>query len=142
VWSPLRSLSVNANASVISSKVRLKDRLSQFGSNEHPLQGQARYLVNTGFIYTSGGARLDASVLVGMVGRRLGQLAEGPLGDIYDQPYESLDATLNLKPFGAYRFKLAAKNLTDPLIRRLHGDHEVTAYRKGRSYSLAIAYPS
>jgi outer membrane receptor protein involved in Fe transport len=142
VWGRLRSFSLNANASVISSKVRLKDRLSEFGSNEHPLQGQARYLVNTGLIYTSGGARLDASVLVGMVGRRLGQLAEGPLGDIYDQPTESLDATVNFRPFGAYRFKLAAKNLTDPLIQRLHGDHEVTGYRKGRSYSLAIAYPS
>ena len=142
VWSRLRYLSVNANASIISSKVHLKERISEFGSGEHPLQGQASYLMNTALIYTSGGARLDASVLVGLVGKRLTQLAEGPLGDIYSQPYGSLDATLNYKPFGAYRFKLAAKNLSDPRIQVLHGGQEVTGFRKGRSYSLAIAYPS
>ena len=142
IWGHLRSLAVNANASVISSKVHLKDRLSEFGSTEHPLQGQARYLMNAALVYTSPGARLDASVLVGRVGRRLTQLAEGPLGDIYAQPFGSLDAAVNLRAFGAYRFKLAAKNLTDPRIRQLHGDHEMSAYRKGRSYSLSITYPS
>jgi len=142
IWGRLRSLAVNANASVISSKVHLKDRLSEFGSSEHPLQGQARYLMNAALVYTSPGGRLDASVLVGQVGRRLSQLAEGPLGDIYAQPYGTLDATVNLRAFGAYRFKVAAKNLTDPLIRQLHGDHEMSAYRKGRSYSLSATYPS
>ena len=108
------------NASVISSKVRLKDRLSEFGSNEHPLQGQARFLVNTALIYTTPNARMDASVLVGVVGRRLAQLAEGPLGDIYAEPASSLDATVNFQPFGAYRFKFSARNLTDPTIREFY----------------------
>jgi outer membrane receptor protein involved in Fe transport len=142
IWNGMKNLSLNANASIISSKVHLKERLSAFGSGEHPLQGQATYLVNMGLVYTSRGARLDASILVGAVGKRLTQLAEGPLGDIYAQPSGSLDAALNVRPFGEYRFKLAARNLTDPVIRELHGDHEVTAYRKGRSYSLSINYPS
>lgn len=142
VWGRMRNLSLNANGSIISSKVRLKERLSEFGSGEHPLQGQASYLVNGALVYTSGGSRLDASILYGMVGRRLTQLAEGPLGDIYTQPSETLDAAVNLKPFSAYRFKIAAKNLTDPKIRILHGDHEVSAFRKGRSYSLSVSYPS
>ena len=142
IWGTLRSLTLNANASFISSEVHLKERLSEFGSGVHPLQGQAAYLVNTGLIYTSAGARLDASVLVGWVGRRLSQLAEGPLGDIYAQPIGTLDAAVNFRPFDVCRVKLAAKNLTDPRVRLLHGDHEVSAYRKGRSYSLSFNYPS
>jgi TonB-dependent receptor len=138
----LRNLSVNANASFISSKVRLKDRLSEFGSGEHPLQGQADYLVNTALAYTSNDARFDASVLYALIGTRLHQLAEGPLGDIYDQPSSALDLAVNFRPFSAGRLKLAARNLTDPRQLILHGDHEVSAFRKGRSYSLSFSYPS
>jgi len=39
LWNPLRRLSLNANASFISSQVRISE-LSQNGSERHPLQGQ------------------------------------------------------------------------------------------------------
>ena len=78
----------------------------------------------------------------GMGAHLLHQLAEGPLGDIYDQPSSALDVAVNVRPFGAGRLKLAARNLTDPRQQILHGDHEVSAFLKGRSYSLSFSDPS
>jgi hypothetical protein len=38
--------------------------------------------------------------------------------------------------------KLAARNLTNPLVRQLQGEKEVSSYRTGRQYSMAISFGS
>jgi TonB-dependent receptor len=142
LWRRLGGLTLNANTTLISSNVRLAPRATELGSNEHPLQGQASYVVNAALGYASPGGHLDAMIMLGIVGRRLTQLAEGPLGDIYEQPSGSLDITLMLAPLPRLGMRLAARNLLDPQIRELHGSFEESAYRRGRSYSLAFSYPS
>ena len=137
VWTPLQAFTFNSNASLISSEVSLYPRLSRTGTTEHPLQGQADYLVNLGMGYGTPG-RLDASVMMNAIGRRLRMLGYDPLPDIYDQPMKSLDATLSMQVLRTTRVRLAARNLQDPLIRRLQGTREVSAYRSGRSYSVAV----
>ncbi len=142
LWPALRGFSLNANATVISSKVRLKERLTEIGSNEHPLQGQASHLVNAALGYTSFAGRFDTMVLLGITGKRLVQLSESPLGDVCEQPTQSLDATLTLLPWRGLGVKLAARNLLDPRIELRQGGLEVSSHRKGRSYSLSLSYPS
>lgn len=137
IWDPLGAFSFNSNASIISSKVELKPTVSRTGTTEHPLQGQADYLVNLGFSYTVG--RMDATVLMNSIGRRLRTLGYDPLPDIYEQPSQSLDATLTMQVFGFGRLRLAARNLTNPVIRQLQGNREVSAYRTGRTYSAALS---
>jgi hypothetical protein len=51
---------------------------------------------------------------------------------------KSLDATLSMQVLRSSRLRLAARNLYDPTIRRLQGTREVSSYRTGRSYSVAI----
>jgi len=139
VWRRLSRLSINANASIISSIVRLHPLITQTGSMEHPLQGQASYLVNAALSYVSEGHRTEMSVLVSAVGKRLDALGLNPLPDVYEQPATSLDATLTFMATGNLRFKLAAKNLIDPRIQRLQGSKEVSGFRTGRTYSIAVS---
>ena len=138
----LAGLSLNSNASFISSHVRLKPQITRLGSTDHPLMGQAKYLVNLALSYTTPGKRLDGSLLLSSVGKRLRALAEFPKPDIYEQPSTSVDAALNWSPRSWGRFKLAAKNLLDPRIQQLQGGKEVSSYRQGRSYSLAFSLGS
>ena len=62
--------------------------------------------------------------------------------DIYEQPSRNLDATINWMPLARTRLKFAAKNLFNPRIQELQGGKEVSGYRSGRSFSIALAYGS
>ena len=142
VWSGLQRFALNTNASFIRSQVQLAPQLSQLGSATHPLQGQADYLFNAALSYAAPGGRLDMSVLVGTTGKRLRTLGLLPLPDIYEQPSRNLDATINWMPLARTRLKFAAKNLFNPRIQELQGGKEVSGYRSGRSFSIALAYGS
>ena len=142
VWRRLKGLSLNTNASFISSRVRLKSGAAKLSSNEHPLLGQADYLVNAALSYSARSGRFDAAVLVGSTGKRLRSLVEGPLGNIYEQPVTTLDATVNFSPFKGARIKLSGKNLIDPRIREFQGSQTSSEYHKGRGVSVALSYGS
>jgi len=141
LWKGLESFTLNSNASFISSKVNLYPRVTRLGTTEHPLQGQADYLVNVGLGYVVPG-RLDATVLLNSVGKRLRALGHTPLPDTYEQPTTTIDVTMNVRLLGNARVKLNAKNLLDPEVRRLQGDREQSSYRSGRSYSIALSMGS
>jgi outer membrane receptor protein involved in Fe transport len=140
-WRRLNGLSINTNAAIISSDVKVVQG-SQNGSDRHPLEGQANFLVNGGVSYLASSNRLEATVLVSATGKRLRTLGFLPLPDIYDQPFATLDATMGFVPFRGSRVKFAARNLLDPRIQQLQGHREVSGYRAGRSYSLAFSYGS
>lgn len=134
----LEAFSLNANASWISSRVELKPTVSRLGSEEHPLQGQADYLVN-GTLGWTRAKRVDLSLMVNAVGRRLRSLGVEPSPDVYAQPVTTVDAAMNLTLRHGVRLKATARNLFDPDVRLLQGDREVSAYRTGRSASIALA---
>jgi outer membrane receptor protein involved in Fe transport len=138
LWGRMRGLSVNANATFISSEVFLKPQSTQLSSPVHPLQGQADYVVNVGLFYESR-SHVNASVLLGGVGKRLRTVGY-LLPDIYDQPTTSLDATVSLVPFHRGRLSASAKNLLNPNVQQLQGEKEVSAYRDGRSYTVAFTF--
>jgi len=142
LWSGLERFALNANGSFIRSEVRLTPQLSQLGSATHPLQGQADYLFNAALSYSAPSGKLDVGLLVGTTGKRLRTLGLLPLPDVYEQPSRNFDATLNWVPLARTRLKLAAKNLFNPRIQELQGGKEVSGYRAGRSYSIALSYGS
>lgn len=137
----LDGLSVNANASFISSNVRLAPQLSRLGSVEHPLQGQPDYLVNASVSYAAAPGT-DASLMLVSTGRRLRALGVEPSPDVYAQPVTTLDASVNARLRGAARIKASARNLLDPVVRTLQGEREVSAGRSGRSFSIALTVGS
>jgi len=138
LWKGLNGLSVNSNASIISSRVVVKRQLTALSAQVHPLQGQADYSVNGSLNYVLRDGQVDAAVLVSAVGRRLRTL--GYLSpDVYDEPVTSLDATMSFAPLKLLRVKLAARNLLDPRIQQLQNRKEVSGYRLGRSFSIAFS---
>jgi TonB-dependent receptor len=137
----LAPFALNSNASFISSRVTLPPSVSRLGSQEHPLQGQADYLVNASLSWASVRG-VDASVMFNAVGKRLSALGVNPLPDVYAQPTRTLDAAANVSLLRALRVKLSAKNLLDPRYRWLQGGREVSSYRAGRSYSVAFSVGS
>lgn len=139
IWRRMRGLSVNSNASFISSVVHARNGTAIF---EHPLQGQAKYLLNVTLAYTRPHGTMDAAVLVSSRGKQLYALIDGPLGNIYEEPITTVDATLGLSPFKHTRMKFAARNLTDAKYRRLQGDVLETEYRRGRGVSVSLSYGS
>ncbi len=141
-WSRLKGLSIGSNASIISSDVRLPRQSSILGSTHHPLQGQANYLINGALNYSSRSGISDVSIMMSATGKRLYALGSTPLPDIYEQPVSSLDATLNWRAYAGSRVKFSARNLLDPRIRQLQAGQEVSAYRRGRTYSLVLSYGS
>src|SRR5262249_10347528 len=120
IWKPLSAWSLNSNAAFISSEV-VVNTTSQNGSQQHPLQGQASYIVNAAIGYASAHRQREMTVLLNATGRRLKALGFLPLPDIYEQPTTSLDATAGQTLFGRTRVKFFAKNLLNPEIRVLQG---------------------
>ncbi len=135
----LAGLSLNLNASVISSEVELG---SGVGTRKHPLQGQSDYLVNLGLNYGARGGRWDGSLLVNRVGRRLINLGYPPIGDIYDEPSTSVDAAFNWRAFERWRVKLAGSNLFDASYVSRQNEKLWRFSKPGRTVSLAVAFGS
>jgi len=137
----LQAFAINTNFSVISSEVHLDD-VTKIGSQVHPLQGQAAHLLNAALTWQT--ARMDASVLVANVGRRLEMLNNANQGipDEYDPGITTLDATLGMTLFRGGHLKLSGGNLLDQRTRLVSGDLETNAYRTGRTFSVAFSFGS
>lgn len=137
----LDRLSLNSNVSFISSQVTLKDAPTKIGSQQHPLQGQADHLVNAALTYQTPGARLESSLLLSRVGRRLVTLSNAAQGipDHYDPGFTSLDFTLVVVPFAGARLRFEGSNLLDREVQELAGPYVAKSYRDGRTYSIGFS---
>ncbi len=140
LWTPLQRLTLTTNASWIHSRVRLKPHLTEIGSSEHPLEGQPDYLVNGTLSCAFPGRRVEISVLMNAVGRRLEALGLYGRPDIYEQPTTTLDAAATWRPWPSMGVKAGGRNLFDSEARRVQGSHETYRARSGRSYSLALNF--
>lgn len=141
-WKKLSRFSLNSNASFINSKVTLVKQITKLGSQEHPLQGQANYLLNVALSASVIKEKADVSVLLSSTGKRLRALGVAPLPDVYEQPSNSLDAAFNYSPTKRLRIKATGKNLLDPRIQQLQDGKEVSGYKLGRSFSIALSFGS
>jgi hypothetical protein len=105
----------------------------------HPLEGQASYLANGALTYASRSGGLESAILVSTVGTRLSEVGIGGLANVLERPVTTLDATLN---FGTrhLRTKWSAENLLDTKVQVTQGPKEVSAYRSGRVFTIAVRY--
>ena len=140
--SKLDRLFINANASIISSSITIKPQTTVTTTAVHPLQGQSNYLANIGLGYTPS-PRIDATVLVAAVGRRLYALGIQPVvEDIYQEPSVGLDAVINWSPRPNWRLKFAGKNLTKEGSKQMQGDRVVETQDGARTFAIVAAFGS
>ena len=105
----LNNLKFNANVSLIKSELTMSDdefesrslaaRDGETIERERDLQGQAPYLINVGLDYNNAEIGLQTGLFYNVQGSTLEVVGIGLVPDVYTQPFNSLNFTLN-KSFG------------------------------------------
>jgi TonB-dependent receptor len=135
----LQRFFLNANYSVIDSRVELPATTTQYSGLEHPLAGQAAHSVNASVQYTSGGGRFDVAVLFGRTGRRL-RIVGLAQPDVYVEAQNTLDANINWGFAPAWKMKLAATGILKEPYRERQGAFITREYVERAGYSIGVSY--
>ena len=136
----LRKFSINTNAALISSQVVLPEDVGIQTSSERPLQGQCPYIVNISVGFEDPNWGISSAVAYNIFGRRLSEVGNHGVPDVYEQPRGQLDASFSRMLANHFKFSVSAKNLLNPYVHYKIGEATYLAYKLGRSFSFGISY--
>ena len=136
----LRKFSINTNAALISSQVVLPEDVGIQTSSERPLQGQCPYIVNVSVGFEDPNWGISSAVAYNIFGRRLSEVGNHGVPDVYEQPRGQLDVSFSRTVANYFKFSVSAKNLLDPYVHYKIGDATYLEYKLGRSFSFGISY--
>ncbi len=136
----LRNFSINTNAALISSQVVLPEDVGIQTSSERPLQGQCPYIVNVSVGYDDPNWGISSALAYNIFGRRLSEVGNHGVPDVYEQPRGQLDASFSRTVANHFKFSVSAKNLLDPYVHYKIGEETYVEYKIGRSFSFGISY--
>lgn len=156
-WTPLKGMSVNANATFAESNVKQDQPLAVFLGNpsaesadvlnpgvftnsERPMYYQSPYLVNAALHWASEGTGTSATLLYNLVGERLTQVGINGFDDIYEQTRQIVDASFETLLSDGLEIKASLGNLTDSPVEYRLGDDTTLEYRPGRTFSVKAAF--
>ncbi|HRX29854.1 MAG TPA: TonB-dependent receptor [Saprospiraceae bacterium] len=143
----LRNLRVSANASVIKSELTRDNEVYVYTESTRPMAGQSPYLINASLSYSGEDNGFDATVGYNVQGKRLSIVGIGVNPDVYELPFDALDAKIS-KSFGSKKYKvsLSANNLLNSKKRFAYdggaintGDYYWANYNPGSSFSLGFS---
>ena len=136
----LSNFSINTNAALISSRVVLPADVGIQTSSERPLQGQCPYIVNVSVGYEDPNWGISSAVAYNIFGRRLSEVGNHGVPDVYEQPRGQLDVSFGRTVAEYFKFSVSAKNLLDPDVHYKIGEATYLTYKLGRSFSFGISY--
>ncbi len=136
----LRKFSINTNAALISSQVVLPEDVGIQTSSERPLQGQCPYIVNISVGFEDPNWGISSAVAYNIFGRRLSEVGNHGVPDVYEQPRGQLDASFSRTVANHFKFSVSAKNLLNPYVHYKIGEATYLEYKLGRSFSFGISY--
>ncbi len=136
----LRKFSINTNAALISSQVVLPEDVGIQTSSERPLQGQCPYIVNVSIGFEDPNWGISSALAYNIFGRRLSEVGNHGVPDVYEQPRGQLDASFSRTVANYFKFSISAKNLLDPYVHYKIGEATYLEYKLGRSFSFGISY--
>lgn len=129
----LRNLKFKANASLIESELEMAEteyqrrllaaRDGQTIDRRRQLQGQSPFLLNLGFDYSNDSLGLRSGLFYNVQGKALEVVGTGIVPDVYTQPFNSLNFTLN-KEFGVNKKSSIDLKLTNILGDKRESDYE------------------
>jgi outer membrane receptor protein involved in Fe transport len=153
----LSNLKLNINASYIYSEVTMSEseyerrvlaaRDGQTIDKKRELQGQSPYLINIGFDYNTEESGFQAGIFYNVQGEALQVVGTGIVPDVYTQPFNSLNLTLN-KKFGTDKrssLDLKISNILGQDRESLYESYEAepliyTQRQPGTEFSLGYSY--
>ena len=136
----LRNFSINTNAALITSQVVLPEDVGIQTSSERPLQGQCPYIINMSVGYEDPNWGISSAIAYNIFGRRLSEVGNHGVPDVYEQPRGQLDASFSRTVANYFKFSVSAKNLLDPYVYYKIGEATYLEYKLGRSFSFGISY--
>ena len=136
----LRKFSINTNAALISSQVVLSEDIGIQTSSERPLQGQCPYIVNVSIGFADPNWGISSAVAYNIFGRRLSEVGNHGVPDVYEQPRGQLDVSFSRTAANYFKFSASAKNLLDPDVHFKQGEAPYVRYKLGRAFSFGISY--
>ena len=129
----LEQLSVNANLTLAKSIIDMTEteynsrktyeKTGETIENTRVMAGQAPYVINAGISYSNPELGLEAGVFYNMKGRTLSIVGAGLFPDIYDEPFNSLNFTIN-KRIGKEK-----RTMIDLKVSNLLNENVVSNYR-------------
>jgi hypothetical protein len=132
----LAPFSVFANATLMRSRITPGD--ASLTNAERPMAGQAGYVLNGGLTYSQG--EWSGTVLYNRVGRRISEAGFQPYPDVYEEPRDILDVSLQVPVYHDLSFKLDGRNLLDAPIQFTQGGVDRLSYRTGRVFSVGARW--
>ena len=136
----LSKFSINTNAALISSQVVLPEDVGIQTSSERPLQGQCPYIVNISVGFEDPNWGISSAVAYNIFGRRLSEVGNHGVPDVYEQPRGQLDVSFSRTVANHFKFSVSAKNLLNPYVHYKIGEATYLEYKLGRSFSFGISY--
>jgi outer membrane receptor protein involved in Fe transport len=139
--SALRRFNALANLALIVSNVDLapaQQRLATRG--KRPLAGQSPYVANLALGYEQEEVGVSAYVYYNVFGRRIGDVGRLGLPDVYEEPFQALDATLFWKPAPDFTLGLSANNLLLQPVLQTQGGHDFSRSSRGAHFGLSLAW--
>lgn len=138
----LDEVTLGFNLAYIKSEV---DPIPGIGVQEkRPLEGQSEYVVNADITYAPESIGMSFTLAYNYFSRRLFQVSQGTIPDIYEEPVSTLDFFIN-KTFGdddQWSVTLSFKNLLNPEIQRTFNgtDFVYSSYTKGVDIGISGSY--
>ncbi len=140
----LKNVSVNANFSLIDSKVNIAGLGSTTTSQERKLQGQSPYTVNLGLYYDNYESGTGVNLLYNKFGDRISEVGLNGFNDIYEKGNDLIDLTVTQKLFQKFELKLAFKDLLNKdnlLIQQVNGEEKIiNKVNSGNTQSITLSY--
>lgn len=153
----LRKFAINANYSLIKSKVdmsetefnsrKLAEREGETIDNTRQLQGQSPFLVNTGLTYNGEDNGWQAGVFYNVQGKTLQVVGIRAVPDVYTLPFNNLSANLS-RAFGPNKnqsISLKVSNLLDDDVESVYEsfgaqDQIYSIRRPGQEFSFSYSF--
>ena len=140
----LKYFSVNANISVINSKVDLSGIGSTVTNLERRLQGQSPYTINTGLYYDNYDLGTSVNLSYNRFGKRISEVGLDGLSDIEENGRDVVDLSVIQKIFSNFEVKFSVKDILaqDYLFtQKIEGKEEMyKKFNAGTSYSLGLSF--
>jgi outer membrane receptor protein involved in Fe transport len=130
-----------ANLALINSSVQLSDEQRRLATeSERPLAGQSPYVANLALGYDSEGTGFSAYVYYNVFGRRIQDVGRLGLPDVYEEPFQALDATVFWKTPVGLTLGASASNLLFQPVLVTQGGSDFSRAERGANFGLSLSY--
>ena len=136
----LENVTLFSNATLMQSKITLREGLASVTNENRAMVGQAPYTVNAGVTWNTTSGATSATLLFNTVGARIIDAGERPLPDVKELARNVVDFSLKFPVAGRFSGRVDAKNLLDAQYRIRQGPVTRETYFSGRTFSMGFTY--